>query len=976
MKTFTKSALFLLWLIPMSFFAQSTTVSGTVTDAGNGQPIPGVNIIVKGTTNGTSSDFDGNYTLSGVNNGDILTFSYVGFLPQEYTFSGTNRIDVALQEDAAELEQVVVIGYGASRKKDLTGSVSLITSEDFNPGVNATAENLFTGRVAGVNINTNGGPAGNSQIRIRGGASLNASNDPLIVIDGLPINDPDDTDNGSRSILSAINPNDIESFSILKDASSAAIYGNRGANGVIIITTKKGKRNLQISLDSQTNITTVDRKVDVFSADEYRALIADKFPDRVADLGNANTDWQDAIYRDAFSSQHNLSIRGSILEVLPTRLSVNRSDFEGLRKTSKFARTTTSLSLNPRLFNNHLKIDVNANLNFERNRFAANVEKDAITFDPTQPTFDPNSLYGGFFEYTNPDTGIALRNVQRNPVANLLQTRNIANVRRYYGNAKFDYQLHFLPELRAVLNLGIDNSETKRFEEKSENSATGFQATEGLFVGSKTDTDFEAKNRLLDAYLVYNKTFGGVNLDATAGYSYQKFEAREFKTEEQRDPTRVPEEFIPADVVLLAYFARANLKINDKYFLMGSIRRDGTSRFGPDNRWGYFPAASFGWQISEENFLKNSSSLSNLRLRLGYGITGQQDVPSANSYIERYSGSNPNTQYILNGEVVNIVQAQFRNEDIEWEKITEYNLGLDYGLFEDRISGSIDVFRKESNDLLAEAPVADAVNFSNQGLQNIGKLTTEGIEFSIGADIISSKNVNWNVSYNFTYINQEIDRLAFGQDILLGGIDGGTGNNVQIRRQGEAPIAFFTFAQVYDTNGRPIEGAYADLNDDGLINNNDRYVSGKPNPDILMGLQSRIDFYNFDFSFNMRAVIGNEIYNNVASANAQTGNLFRNVFNNAPTSLLESNFERTPDVILSDYYVEDASFLRMDNITLGYTIRDLMKGVSSLRIWTGVQNAFTITDYSGLDPEIQNDGRDQSIFPRGRTFLVGLNYKY
>ncbi len=974
MKTFTKSALFLLWLIPMSFFAQST-VTGTVTDAGTGQPIPGVNIIVRGSTNGTSSDFDGNYSLSNLNNGDVLTFSYVGFIPQEVSFTGQASVNITLEEDAAELEQVVLIGYGTSRKKDLTGSVALVTSEDFNTGNNVTAENLFTGRIAGVNINTNGGPAGNSQIRIRGGASLNASNDALIVIDGLPINDPGDEDNGSRSVLSAINPNDIESFSILKDASAAAIYGNRGANGVIIITTKKGKKNLRVSLDTQTSITTANRIVDVFSADEYRALIAEKFPDRVGDLGNANTDWQDEIYRDAFSSIHNLSLSGSLLDILPTRVSIGRADQEGLRKTSKFERTNTSLSLNPRLFNNHLKIDVNANLNFEKNRFAEGVEGDAITFDPTQPVFDSSSPYGGFFEYRNTD-GFARPNIQRNPVAKLLQTRNIANVRRYFGNVKLDYQLHFFPDLRAVLNLGMDTSETKRFEERSTESANTFRSEFGEFNGYKSDTDFTSENKLLDAYLVYNKKIGGLDIETTAGYSYQKFEIEEFKTEDQRDPNRLPERNIEPDVVLLAYFARANLKFNDKYFLTGSIRRDGTSRFSEDNRWGYFPSASFGWQISEESFLQNSSTLSNLRLRLGYGITGQQDIDQAYAYIERYRGSNPNTQYIFNGQVINIVQAQFRNENIEWEKITEYNVGLDYGFWNDRISGAIDVFRKESNDLLSQAPAPDAVNFSNQGFQNIGKFVTEGIEFSISTDVIQNENVNWNLSYNVTYIDQEIEELAFGQDIIVGGIDGGTGNNIQIQRQGEAPFSFFTFAQVYDSNGRPIEGAYADLNRDGVVDNNDRYVAGKPAADITMGLQSSLNFYNFDFNFNLRASIGNDIYNNVASGNAQTGNLFRNVFNNAPTSLLETNFSSTPDVILSDYYVEDASFVRMDNITLGYTIRDIMKGVSSLRLWTGVQNAFTITDYSGLDPEIQNDGRDQSIFPRGRTFLFGINYKY
>jgi len=767
----------------MSFFAQST-VNGTVTDAGNGQPIPGVNIVIRETTNGTTSDFDGNYSLGNVNNGDIVVFSYVGFVAQEIPYTGQGKISVSLEENAAELEQVVLIGYGASKKRDLTGSVALVTSESFNTGNNVTAENLFNGRVAGVNINTNGGPAGNSEIRIRGGASLNASNDPLIVIDGLPLNDPDDLANGSRSILSTINPNDIESFSILKDASSAAIYGNRGANGVIIITTKKGKRKLQISLDSQTTIETPTRTVDVFSAAQYRDFIAENFPDRVDELGNANTDWQDEIYRTAFSTNHSLSVRGSILDVLPTRIAVGRSDQEGLRSTSKFERTTTSMSLNPRLFNNHLKIDVNANLNFERNRFAPGVEGAAITFDPTQPVFDTDTRYGGFFEYRDSGTGFALGNVQRNPVAELEQTREIANVRRYYGNAKFDYQLHFFPDLHAVINLGIDDSQTDRFKDVSTQSATGFNSTLGELLGFKSDTDLLFKNRLLDTYLTYNKTFGDLNLEATGGYSYQKLDFDKIETGNQRDPSSVTERTINPDIVLIAYFLRTNLKFNNKYFLSGSIRRDGTSRFGPDNRWGYFPAASFGWQISEENFLKDSSTISNLKLRLGYGITGQQDIgDNGFDYLERYRGGSPFTRYILDGQVINIVQPQFRNEGIEWEKITEYNLGLDYGFFNDRISGSIDVFRKESKDLLSEAPIPDGANFSNSGFQNIGKFQTQGIEFAITGDVINKQDFNWNLSYNATFIDREIKELAFGQDILTKDIGGGTGNTIQVQRE-------------------------------------------------------------------------------------------------------------------------------------------------------------------------------------------------
>ncbi|RZS92549.1 SusC/RagA family TonB-linked outer membrane protein [Aquimarina brevivitae] len=975
MKTLIKSILLLIGLVPINLFAQDT-VQGTVTEEGTGQPIPGVNVIIQGTQTGTTTDFNGNFSLTDVNNGDTLVFSYVGFVTQNIQYTGQASIDVVFKQDAAELEQVVVIGYGSTRKKDLTGSVALVTAEDFNTGNNITPENLVNGRVAGVTINTQGGPAGNSEIRIRGGASLNASNDPLIVVDGLPLNDPRDLSNGSRSILSTINPNDIESFSVLKDASAAAIYGNRGANGVIIITTKKGKSKLQVSLDTNTTVTTLTDKVDTFSANEFRAFVQENFPDRVDLLGDANTDWQEAIYRDAFAANHNLSVSGSIADIMPARVSIGRSDLEGLRKTSKFERTTTSLSLNPRLFDGHLKIDLNGNLAFEKNRFAPGVEGSAITFDPTQPINDPASPYGGFFEYLN-GSGFALNNVQRNPVAQLLQTRQIANVRRYYGNVKFDYNFHFFPDLSAVLNLGVDNSTTKRFEERSTESATGFNASQGEFLGFKSDTDLETTNELLDAYLVYNKTLGNLKIEATGGYSYQKFELEKFETGDQRNPNTLPERTIAPDVVLIAYFLRSNLSFQDKYFLSASIRRDGTSRFSEENRFGYFPAASFGWQISEENFLKNSNTISNLKLRLGYGITGQQDIPSGFDYLERYRGSNPNSQYILGGEVINIAQPQFRNETIEWEKISEYNLGLDYGLFNDKIYGAIDVFRKESDDLLSQAPIADGANFSNSGFQNIGKFVTEGIEFSIGADIIKTKDIKWNLSYNTTYIDREIETLAFGQDILVGGISGGTGNTIQVQREGEAPNSFFTYAQVYDSQGQPIEGAYADLNGDGVINNDDRYVAGNPAADLTMGLQSSLNYKNWDFSFNMRASFGNDIYNNVNSANGQLGNVFRTVLNNIPTnSYFQTGFERTPDVILSDVYVEDATFLRMDNITLGYTLKNVMKGVSSLRFWGGVQNAFVITDYSGLDPEIGNNGIDNTIFPRGRIFQFGLNYKY
>ena len=647
-----------------------------------------------------------------------------------------------------------------------------------------------------------------------------------------------------------------------------------------------------------------------------------------------------------------------------------------MRKTSSFERTTTSLSLNPRFFDGALKIDFNANLSWERNRFAPGVEGGAFQFNPTQPIYDPNSRYGGYYEYTN-ENGVALGNVPRNPVAQLMQTQDIASVRRYYGNFKVDYKLPFYEPLRAVVNLGIDNSESDRFFEIDRNSALGTNAQEGEELGNRSDTDFKSSNRLLDAYLVHTKAFGDFNTEITAGYSYQIFENENFTTGNVRDPNAAPPELtLDPDVVLLAYFARGNFNYKQKYFLSASIRRDGTSRFGEDERFGYFPAISGAWQLSDEDFLKESNTVSLLKLRAGYGITGQQDIDSAYDYLNRYGLGNAISQYQFGDQYYIIGQPFYRNSGIKWEEITEYNLGLDYGFLNGKLSGSLDFFRKESDDLLSQAPVPDGVNFSNQGFQNIGKFTTQGIEFVVDYNLASNEDFNWNVNYNVTYIDREIDRLAFGQDILVQGIAGGTGNTIQVQRQGFAPNSFFVYRQLYDTAGQPIEGAYVDVNGDGILNDEDKYIAGNGRADVTMGFQSSMNYKNWDFSFNMRASFGNDIYNNVNSGNAQYGNVFRTVLNNVPTQVLESDFVNTPDVILSDYYLEDADFLRMDNITLGYTFDEDKMGKGTLRLWTGVQNVFVITDYSGLDPEITNNGVDNTIFPRGRTFLFGLNYGF
>lgn len=978
MKTAQKYVLLLLLFISAEMAAQ-TTVSGTVTEKATGTPLPGVNVIVKGTSTGTTTDFDGNYQIQAPN-GSVLVFSYIGFKNFEATVTGST-VNVALEEDAQQLDEVVVIGYGTTTVKDATGAVTAVTSKDFTKGNIVTAENLLNGRVAGVSINTSGAPGSGSAIRIRGGASLDASNDPLIVIDGLPLENA--TTGGSRSFLASLNPDDIDSFSILKDASATAIYGSRASNGVIIITTKKGSKNFSLDVSLQTGIGTLANKIDVFNAAEFRELISNH-PNAgalVPLLGNANTDWQDEIYQSALQSNQNITINGNLFEVLPSRLSFGRIYQEGLRLTEKFERNTVSVALNPSLLDDHLRININANSTFEKNRFTDGVEGTAILFDPTQPVRDPNSPFGGFFEYFQDngdgefDGDDLVPNSPGNPVASLLQRNNISNVRRFFGNANFNYKFHFLPELSATVNLGYDYAEGEGTNELSRESRA---TNQNQFVGSKVDYTNQRTNKLFDAFLTYDKEFGQLGMKLTTGYSYQKFEDESFTTNEQRDdtPGSEPESFTSTPLVLIGYFGRGEFSLNQKYFLTVSVRRDGTSRFINNNRWGYFPAAAFAWRISDENFMKGSNVISNLKLRLGYGVTGQQDIGGRSDYLAAYSIGQPNSQLIFGGQIIAPGTPQFRNEDLKWEETTQYNIGLDYGLFNGRINGTIEGFYKQSDDLLAFAAISDGSNFSNAGFQNNGSFIAKGLEFSVDAQLANSDNFQWNVNYNLTYIDTKVDQLALGQDVIRGGIGGGTGNTIQINREGFAPNSFYVYNQVYDTNGNPIEGAYSDLNGDNIINANDLYIYRNPDADVLMGFQSTMNYKNFDFAFNLRASLGNYVYNNVNSSRAQFSLLDLNgIPSNIPSSYSETLFNETANVILSDYFIENASFLRMDNITLGYTFKDIVSDRSSIRLWTGVQNVFVITEYSGLDPEIFG-GIDNTIYPRPRTYLLGANLKF
>jgi TonB-dependent starch-binding outer membrane protein SusC len=976
MKTIYKKLLFLLFLLPFCVLAQNT-FSGKVLDKVSGQPIPGVNINIQGSATGTSTDFDGKFKLQNVKKGDKVVFSFIGYKSEVVVYSNQTTMTVSLEEDASQLQEVIVqVGYGSVKKKDATGAVSVLGAKDFNKGVAVNADNLLNGRVAGVTVNAGGGaPGSGSTIRIRGGSSLNASNDPLIVIDGLPIENKEGT--GSTSFLASLNPSTIESFSILKDASATAIYGSRASNGVILITTKKGGKNLSVDFNSMVGVGKLIKTVDVFDAATLRNVVTEQNPSLLSRLGNANTNWQKEIYRQTAYTDANLSVRGSLLGVLPTRLTIGKTRQEGLRLTNVFNRNTVGLALNPTLFQDHLKLRLNANYSNEDNRFADAVESDAINFDPTQPVYDSNSIYGGFYENYNHSTGALISQTTRNPVAKLLQTNDSGYSNRLFGNFEADYKFHFLPDLRAVVNIGFDETNGQRTKYAGTDAASSGSNNNIPYGTSEFSTGYR-KNKLIDAYLAYNKTVDKLVFDLTGGYSYQKFENNSFIQGNLNDPnlTGYPQYKVATPVVLLGYFGRTNLNYNDKYLLTLSYRRDGSSRFAKENRFGNFPAASFAWKASNDLF-KDSKIVSDLKLRVGWGITGQQDIgDAANIYLQKYVTGSGTSQYTFGTTAVPIAISSAYNEKIKWEETTTYNAGVDYGLFKNRINGSVDVFYKVSSDLLVKGPLADGSNFSNAIFQNVGQFTTKGIEFTVNADVIKSDNFNWNVNFNATHFDRKIDDLIYHSIIRTGDNIAGTGTQAKVYQEGYAPDSFWVYKQLYDVSGKPIEGAYADLNGDGVLNADDKYIYKNQDPKVTLGFATNLNYNNFDLSFALRSNIGNRVFNAVNASRAQYGRLNTGAdVTNLPTSVVNTGFITTSTVVLSDIYVENASFLRMDNISLGYTFPKWLNDKISLRLTAGCQNVFVITKYSGLDPEI-NNGVDGAIYPRQRSFLFGTNLKF
>ncbi|WP_417443563.1 SusC/RagA family TonB-linked outer membrane protein [Joostella sp.] len=968
MKIFQKLNL-LMFLIPIGIFAQQS-VSGVVTDASTNTPIPGVNVIIKGTTTGTTTDFDGMFTIE-AENGTTLQFSYIGFSPLDKTVSGAT-MNVTLTEDTQQLDEVVVIGYGSVRKKDATGAVDQVSTEDFNQGPVVTAGQLITGKIAGVSVTSGGGAPGEGQnIVIRGQGSLSLNSSPLYVIDGVPI--AGDNTGGSRSPLNFINPNDIESMTVLKDASSTAIYGARAANGVIMITTKKGKGNdFKFSYTGSTTLYTPTNYVDVMNADEFSTLINEVgTADEISRLGNSNTDWQREIYDDAFGFEHNLSTTGNIGGFMPVRASIGYTDQDGVLQGDNFQRTTGSINLRPSFLDNHLKVELNGRGSYTENTFA---NKDAIgssvDFDPTQAIYDENSPFGGYFTWLNND------NVQNslaptNPVALVNLKDDTAEVRRFIGNAKVDYKLHFFPDLTATVNVGLDKTNSHGRVIVSDQ----MPSSQLDWNGSYSNYTNEATNKLFDAYATYSKDIDVHTINAVAGYSYQSFENDNYNydseaEEEGNNPIKIDK----WRSVLLSYFGRFNYNYDNRYLVTATLRADASSKLNPDDRWGYFPSVALAWNINNESFLENSEAISELKLRVGYGEIGNVNGLGDYNFLTKYTASRTNANYQLGDGFYQTYRPEEYNEDLRWEIGRTLNVGIDYGFFNNRISGSVNAYLKKTEDLISFVTVDPFTNFSNGIDKNIGDMENKGIEFELNVVPVQTDDFNWSIGYNISYNNNEITNLP-GQ-VEVGGINGGTGNNIQLHKEGYSPFSYWVYKQVYNEDGRPIEGAYVDRNGDNQINDDDRYLYKDPYADVIMGLNTNLNYKKWDLAIVTRANIGNYAYNNMASSksylnrateNSILTNLHSDYFNTGFQTITETNLQ-------SDYYVQDASFFKIDNITLGYTLQDAIPS-TSLRFYGSVQNVATFTDYDGLDPEIDG-GIDNNFYPRPRSFVFGVNLNF
>lgn len=984
-------------------FAQQIAVKGHVKDT-TGEPVIGANVLVKGTTNGTITDFDGNFMLN-VPKDAILSVSFVGYKSAEVKAAST--VMVTLEDDSQVLDAVVVIGYGSVKKNDMTGSVTAIKPDKLNKGLITNAQDMMTGKIAGVSVISKGGaPGEGATIRIRGGSSLTAENDPLIVIDGLAMDNKGVK--GLANPLSMVNPNDIESFTVLKDASATAIYGSRASNGVIIITTKKGQAGARptISYDGNVSVSTVKSTVDVMDGDQFRSFIKDIWgedSEAYSKLGNANTDWQKEIFRPAVSTDHNLTISGG-LKNMPYRVSFGYTNQNGIVKTSKFERYTASVSLAPSFFEDHLKVNANLKGMIAKNRYAdGSAVGSAVSFDPTQSvrSDDPYHQYyfDGYFQWNtdasslNDDTWKRTfnSNAPGNPVALLEEKDDRAISKSLIGNLELDYKFHFLPDLHAHVNGGMDLSTGKQYTDVSPYSSTN------NYYGSYGWEQKDKYNLSLNAYLQYSKDFTDKHrFDVMAGYEWQHFHDTSDQeywglyplsnnvVENRGQRYNNTSSGSATESYLVSFFGRVNYTLLDRYLFTATVRQDGSSRFHKNNRWGLFPSFALGWKLKEEAFLKDVDVLSDLKLRLGYGITGQQNINSGDyPYLAVYETNKDGAYYPILGEGTTYRPNAY-NPDLKWEKTTTYNVGLDFGFLNNRINGAVDYYYRKTTDLLNSVFVSAGTNFKNKVLSNVGSLENSGIEFSINSKPVVTTDWTWDLGFNITYNKNEITKLTTGDSenyyVAAGdNIGGGRDMKAMAHAGGHPASSFYVYQQVYDENGKPIENEFVDRNGDGTINGDDRYFYKKPTADVLMGLTSRLSYKSWDFSFSLRASLNNYVYNSVEAGGSDcnpTSVYSFGALNNRPLMGVANNIQSKNDnTLLSDYFVQNASFMKCDNITLGYSFKKLFGAPIGGRVYAAVQNVFTITKYKGLDPEVEK-GLDNNIYPRPLTTLIGLSLNF
>ncbi len=1015
-------AIAMLLAFTLPALAQKITVHGVVDDA-TGEPLIGATVMEKGTSNGTATDFDGNFTLN-VEPNATLVISYIGYDTQEVAVNGRTEIKVTLQDNATMLAETVVIGYGSVKKSDATGSVSVITPSEIAEGISTSAQDLLTGASPGVVVTSGGGsPEGGATIRIRGGSSLSASNDPLIVLDGVPLSN--DGVQGMANPLAMISPDNIESMTVLKDASATAIYGSRASNGVIIITTKKGKSGRpQVNFSANVSVNTARRTWEVLKAGEFTDLVKNYWgaeSEAASHLGTSSTDWQKQVLRTAVSHDYSLSVGGKA-GFLPYRVSGTFTESNGILKDSQMQRTTAGFNLTPEFFDGKLKIAANVKGYYIRNTFSnEGAVGAAVAFNPTVPVMsniasgnaDFPYFYNGYTAVTTDNFNSWNINGTVNPVAVIKDRHNVSNVYRSNGNLQIDYAFHFLPELHANLNLGYDVSKSNEFNDLQQNSPTSWN--ENIKNGAGTHyTVYELRrNTLLDFYLNYKKEFDAIqsNLDVMAGYSWQRFDAHGrnngtvYTTKGFYGPattggvltinpdTADPGTHIAPDyrwssgnLMLVSFFGRVNYSFKDTYLLTFTLRDDGTSRFSKDNRWGLFPALALAWKIKNMPFMESATDMNDFKLRLGWGITGQQSVGGYFPYMPVYTSTVQGSYYPnmttgtyvnANGEVIsNTLYPGAYNPNLKWEETTTWNVGLDMGWWNNRLTVALDWYLRESKDLLSFVTVAPGSATSNMMDQNIGSLRNVGVEATIGAKPIVTDDFTWNTSLNVAWNKNKITKLNNTDDpnsyIATGGISGGTGNNVQAHKVGYPAYSFLLYEQVYDQDGMPLEGVYVDQNGDGTIDDNDRVLKHSRDPKVTMSWNNTFSWKNWDLGFQLRASIGNYVYNDVASTHSTLSETYNT---SGIHNLIKTDFyfqgNETTNRYYSDYWLSNAGFVRCDNITLGYTFNNLLNDHLRLRLYGAVQNPFVITKYKGLDPEVFG-GIDNNIYPRPVSFTFGL----